>query len=268
MIGRALQQSSREAIDEASRQESIRTRRVLTTKDQSMKKRLLSTFGVIAMLMTFMSPAAHATAGPSSLRRLAVAQTQLLFKYFDGPSQIASPRSCNQGQSDEGVHGVFLLPTKIASHGDRSFQCNIEAKAVLVDLGGGFASEDKRGDTYTLKNGKVLLFKKADLPRICDDAIRYFPTSAPATVDNRKITGTTVITANFTVKVNPGSASSPNAPFYQDSVDLGHAGSLAACYFGHKAIVPLSPGHHVIRVDLSSISPATHFTYNINVKRD
>ena len=233
-----------------------------------MKMRLLGAFGLMALLMTFVSPAAHAAAGSSSFQRLAAAQTQLLFKYFDGPSQIASPRTCNQGQDDEGFHGVFLLPTKISSHGDRSFQCNIEAKAVLVDLGGGFASEDKRGDTYTLTNGKVLTFKKSVLPRICDDAIRYFPKSAPATIDNRKITGTKVITTNFTVKINPGSASSPNAPFYQDSVDLGHAGSLAACYFGHKAIVPLSPGHHVIRVDLTSISPATHFTYNINVERD
>jgi len=58
----------------------------------------------------------------------------------------------------------------------------------------------------------------------------------------------------------------PSGQFWQDSVDLGHPGKLAASYCGWKAEVPLRQGRHVIRVDLTDVAGApTHFTYNITV---
>jgi len=80
-------------------------------------------------------------------------------------------------------------------------------------------------------------------------------------VDGNAVSGTQVSTPAFTAKVIP-----PSGQLWQDSVDLGHPGTLAASYCGWKAEVPLRQGRHVIRVDLSNVAGAsTHFTYNITV---
>jgi hypothetical protein len=47
---------------------------------------------------------------------------------------------------------------------------------------------------------------------------------------------------------------------------VGHPGTLTACYAGFKTLVRVAPGHHVLRVDLSSAAGAgTVFTYDLNV---
>ena len=117
---------------------------------------------------------------------------------------------------------MYLLPRLSFGSGDETFWCKIRTDAVLVDLGGKVATEDNRGDTYALASGELLTFTKANLTRICDDALRFSPVSAPATLDTRPIAGRPVSTPTFTVKVNPGTVANPNAPYCQDSIDLGH----------------------------------------------
>ena len=133
-------------------------------------------------------------------------------------------------------------------------------------MGGYIVTEDARSDdTYQLQSGEVVLFTRANLARICADALRLTPVPAPATLDGRALSGRPVSTPTFTVKVNPGTADQPNTPYYQDSIDVGHPGRLTACYSGQKALVHLKPGRHVLRVDLTGEGLPTRFTYYIDV---
>jgi hypothetical protein len=230
---------------------------------------LLATLVALAALILQLVaiPQAQAASGPKRLQRLAADQTQLLFRFYNGQPQTASPPTCSQRQGDRRRHGVLLLPTLSFGSGDAIFTCKTNARAVLLDLAGATVSEDNRGDTWTLADGEILDFARENLPRICDDVLRVIP-AASATLDDVAITPTPVVTRNFIVKVNPGADNTPGSPLYQDSIDLGHPGRLAACYSGYKALVPISPGHHVIHVDLSAIVGApTEFTYDLTVKR-
>lgn len=201
------------------------------------------------------------------MQGLATKQTQLLFEFYHGDQQSASPETCNASPENNDQTDVFLLPTLSFVGGDHAFECNnIKAKAVLVDLGGFVPIEDTTGDTYTTADGTTLHFVKNDLERICDDVVKTsLPEPVPATVDARPIHGTPVSTGTFSVKINPD-ANSP-FPFYSDSRKLHHTGSLNACYAGRKALVPLNPGKHLIDVDLTSLfgptGPSTHFTYKV-----
>jgi hypothetical protein len=182
----------------------------------------------------------------------------LLSRYHAG--QVSSPSACLHGQV---VHGsVYLLPTLSFGSGNKIFRCRIRARAVLLDLGGAVATEDNDpNDTYTLSDGKVLRFTRQNLEPICDDALKYFPAPAPATVDGDAISGVQVSTAAFIARVNRHSGT-----YWQQSVALGHPGRLAASYCGWKAVVHLHTGHHVIKVDLSRAAGApTHFVYRIDV---
>jgi hypothetical protein len=215
---------------------------------------------VVTALMSAVG-VAEASTGPVRLQLLAEAQTKLLLSQYHGPPQAASPAECNTGQDPAGVAGVFLLPTLSFGSGDQTFTCQVKTGSVLVDLGGAVATEDARGDTYTTASGEVLLFTRANLERICDDVLLSFPPAAPATVDGNRVSGTQVSTPAFTAKVL-----SSSGQLWQDSVDLGHPGKLAASYCGWKAKVPLRQGRHVIQVDLSNVAGApTIFTYNITV---
>jgi hypothetical protein len=231
-----------------------------------MKRLYWAVVGSVVLMVVFgLAPTAEATSGSVQLQRLAVAQTQLLFDYYHGAPQAISPERCNQGQGENGDDGVFLLPANSFGSGNRTLGCVSRTKSVLLDLGGGVATEDARGDTYELADGTLLTYTRANLQAICNDAIRYF-TGVPATLDGQPISGTSVITRNFLVKVNPD-ASAPGLPYYQDSIDLGHPGRLAGCYTGTKALLRVAPGRHVITVDLSGLTGApTTFTYIIKVE--
>jgi hypothetical protein len=237
--------------------------------EAGMKTRaLLATFVALAALVLplLAVPQAQAASGPKRLQRLAGDQTQLLFRFYNGQPQTASPPTCSQRQSRRHRH-VLLLPTLSFGSGDATFTCKTHARRVFIDLGGFTVTEDHRGDTYELADGEILDFARANLPRICDDALRLV-TAAPATLDNVAIVPTPVATRNVIVRVNPGADNNPGGPLYQDSIDLGHPGRLAACFTGYKALVPISRGHHVIHVDLSAIVGApTEFTYHLVVKR-
>jgi hypothetical protein len=231
---------------------------------------LAATIGLTAMFS--LSPAvAHSATGPARVQRLAAAQTQLLLRNLrtEVGVQTASPTRCNQDQDNDVTRGTFLLPTLAGGKGSRQFRCRIEARRVLVDLGGAFVTEDDRaaaGSVWTTANGEVLPFTRANLERICDDIRpRLYPAPAPATVDGKPIAGATAVsTQPFSAKVRRSSGL-----LYQDSVDLGHPGRLATTYCGWKAIVPLKRGRHVIRVDLSKLAPPTTvFTYKIKVADD
>ena len=207
---------------------------------------------------------ASASTGPVRLQRLAQQQTKLLFKELTAPNQIASPATCNEGQRPDGIAGVFMLPTLSFGSGDATFTCHVTTRRVLVDLGGDVATEDDRDDTYTTADGQVLLFTRRNLEAICADALRFFPSPAPATVDSTSVGGTQVSTPAFEVAVNPNAP----APYWQDSLALGHPGRLAASYCGWKSTIRLTTGRHVIQVDLSGVTGApTHFTYDITVGR-
>jgi hypothetical protein len=230
---------------------------------------LLATLVALAALIlpSLVIPQAQAASGPNRLQRLAADQTQLLFRFYNGQPQTASPPTCRQRQGNRHRHRVLLLPTLSFGSGNATFTCKTHARAALIDLAGATVTEDHRGDTWTLENGEILDFARANLPRICDDVLRFIP-AASATLDNVAITPTPVVTRNFNVRVNPGADNNPGGPLYQDSIDLGHPGRLAACYSGYKALVPISRGHHVIHVDLSVIVGApTEFTYDLIVKR-
>jgi hypothetical protein len=227
---------------------------------------------LVTALITVSAGAANAATGPIGLQRLAAAQTKLLLGHLKTPvgKQTASPNRCNEGQDADGTKGTFLLPTLAGGSGNLTFNCHVEAREVLVDLGGAFATEDDRASDpldpslWTTANGDVLAFTKANLERICDDILpRFFSAPAKATVDGGPLPGATPIsTTPFTSRIRP-----TTGQLYQDSVDLHHPGTLATTYCGWKARVSLAPGHHVITVDLSNVAgSATVFIYNINVE--
>lgn len=156
------------------------------------------------------------------------------------------------------------MPTNTFGSGSRTLHCSVNTHSVLLDLGGGVVSEDARSDTYTLANGTVLRFKRKNLQAICDDAARLF-TGVPATLDGQPISGTSVVTRNFTITVNRD-AHAPGLPYYQDSVDLGHPGRLTACFTGTKALLRLTSGRHVITADHSGlVGEPTKYTYLVEV---
>lgn len=240
-----------------------------------MKIRHWTLAAMVVILVTVLGPPAQAAPGLGSIERLAVAQTQLLFKFYNGQPQFASPQTCSEGQDKDGTDGVFLLPTLSFVGADMTFRCKIATKSVLVDLGGAIPTEDDRASAppplgpsvYELKNGKIVPFTKDNLQTICRDLRRFFPTPAPATLDGHRLKGVLVTTRNFTDKINKDANDPPLLPFFQDSKDLGHPGRLTSCYTGHKALVVLKSGDHVITVDLSGFTgtPA-HFTYKIQVR--
>ncbi len=227
----------------------------------TVKARMIGTVIVAALSVAVSGGVAEAASGPIGLQRDAQAQTELLFDHYFGPPQNASPVACDEGHGAKGSLGEFLLPTLSFGSGDASFTCHIRTHRVVLDLGGAIATEDKRGDTYTTAGGQVLLFTRANLQAICDDVLRFYPSGAPATVDNNPVTGSQLSTTVFSVDANHGAS-----PYYQDSVDLGHPGRVAACFAGWKAEIPLTRGHHLIQVDLSAAAGApTHFRYDITV---
>jgi hypothetical protein len=208
--------------------------------------------------------AAVAATGPVHLQRLAAEQTKLLFSHYHGSPQVASPATCSYGDEADEAR-PFLLPTLSFGAGNAGFSCHLETRTALLDLGGFTVTEDNTGDTYPLPNGENVPFTRANLERICDDALlRLVPAPAPATLDGKPIVGTPVSTSVFEVKVLRSAAF-----FWQQSVAVGHPGRLAATFCGWKALVPLAPGPHVIKVDLSGITGSpTHFTYRLLVEHD
>jgi hypothetical protein len=217
----------------------------------------------IAATLAAIPCAAHADTGPKRTQLLAVAQTELVFLNLTQPDQVASPASCDRGQPASGVLGLFMLPQYVSGTGDFTFDCKLKTRTVLLDLGSAAATEDATGNTYTLADGTELPFRPKTLERICDDVLATgFTTPAPATLDGRPISGTAVSTPAFPVLVHRGAP----APLWQDSVDVGHPGRLAAAYCGWKAQLKLAPGRHTIVVDLGSVAPGpARFIYNIRV---
>jgi hypothetical protein len=217
----------------------------------------------IAAVAAALPAAAHADTGPKRTQLLAVAQTELVFLNLTQPQQVASPASCDQGQPSRGVFGLFMLPQYVSGTGDFTFDCKLKTRDVLLDLGSAAATEDATDNTYTLADGTELPFRPKTLERICDDVLATgFTAPAPATLDGRPISGTAVSTPAFPVLVHRGAP----PPLWQDSIDVGHPGRLAASYCGWKAQLKLSPGRHVITVDLSDVAPGpTRFIYNLRV---
>lgn len=235
----------------------------------------ITTLTLLAVIFVTNAPTAAAAEGRHrpDLERLAIAQSQLLFKFHNDPLQTASPLKCGQGQSRDGVDGVFMLPTLSFVGGNQTFQCVTNAKAVLVDRGGFTVTEDPRfpQSAYPLSgvDAPGIAFSKENLQTICADVIPFTELhAAPAKVDGAALRDDPdpVTTRNFAVKINEG-ADTPDQPFFSDSEKLGHAGRLTSCYAGYKNIVQLSPGHHAIEVDLSGLTGIpTTFVYKINVR--
>ncbi len=225
-----------------------------------MRTRIIVSAAVVLALA--LPGMAHASTGPKRLQLLAAGQTELMFAYLTG-TQAASPSRCDQGQPPSGIFGEYFLPTLSFGSGDASFDCRITARNVVLDLGGAIASEDASGDSWTTADGTKLPFTRRNLERICDDVLRVFPASAPATLDGKPIAGTQVSTPAIPVLVHKGAP----APLYQDSVDLHHPGLLAVSSCGWKAELRLTPGRHVIVTDLTDAAGApTHFTYTLTVR--
>jgi len=217
----------------------------------------------IAAVAAAIPAAAHADTGPKRTQLLAVAQTELVFLNLTQPQQVASPASCDRGQPPSGVLGLFMLPQYVSGTGDSTFDCKLKTRNVLLDLGSAAATEDATGNTYTLADGSELPFRPKTLERICDDVLATaFTAPAPATLDGNPISGVAVSTPAFPVLVHRGAP----PPLWQDSIDVGHAGRLAASYCGWKAQLKLTPGRHTIVVDLSNVAPGpARFIYNIRV---
>jgi hypothetical protein len=218
----------------------------------------------IAAIFAAIPSAAHADTGPRSAQVLAIAQTELVFLNLNQPDQVASPASCDRGQPSFGVLGLFMLPQYVSGTGDYTFDCKLKTRNVLLDLGSAAATEDATQNSYTLADGTELLFRPKTLERICDDVLATgFTAPAPATLDGKPISGAfAVSTPAFPVPVHRGAP----PPLWQDSIDVGHAGRLAASYCGWKAQLRLSPGRHTIVVDLGNVAPGpARFIYNIRV---
>jgi hypothetical protein len=228
--------------------------------------RILASLCAAALLVTLPAASSEAATGPKRLQELAQAQTQLLMADYQGPGQVASPPTCARHQSSM---GVYLLPTlsfNDSSGPEQLFTCAINQRKVLLDLAGAVVTEDPRHSTsfYVLADGTKLIFTRQNLERICDDYVVRFAEQAEATLDGDPITGTRVSTKPFIVHVNRG-ADTPGAPFYTDSVGLGHPGRLAATYCGFKAELHLTRGSHTIVVNLFGPSQPVTFRYNLLV---
>jgi hypothetical protein len=223
----------------------------------------IRTVVAIAAVAAAIPAAAHADTGPKRTQLLAIAQTELVFLNLTQPDQVASPASCDRGQPSSGVFGLFMLPQYVSGTGDSTFECKLKTRNVLLDLGSAAATEDATDNTYTLADGTELPFRPKTLERICDDVLATgFTAPAPATLDGKAISGVAVSTPAFPVLVRRGAP----PPLWQDSVDVGHAGRLAASYCGWKAQLQLSPGRHTIVVDLGNVAPGpARFIYNIRV---
>jgi hypothetical protein len=217
----------------------------------------------IAAVAAALPAAAQADTGSKRTQLLAVAQTELVFLNLTQPQQVASPASCDRGQPSRGVFGLFMLPQYVSGTGDYTFDCKLTTRNVLLDLGSAAATEDATDNTYTLADGTELPFRPKTLERICDDVLATaFTAPAPATLDGAPISGAAVSTPAFPVLVRRGAP----PPLWQDSIDVGHAGRLAASYCGWKAQLKLTPGRHTIVVDLGNVAPGpTRFIYNIKV---
>jgi len=219
-----------------------------------------------AVLTLLAAPMADADSSGKRLERLAIAQSQQLFEYYQGEPQPASPMFCWQAQSKD---GVLLLPAASFWGGDRDFRCKVSTRSVLVDLGGYIPTEDKRYETstYELANHEIVTFARKNLTRICDDLLPKL-TPAIATLDGVAISGTPISTRTFSSKINR-SANDELLPFYQDSIDVGHPGRLTSCFTGFKAIVPVTAGHHILQVDLTELfgGTSTVMTYYLFVTR-
>ena len=236
---------------------------------------VLATLGCLAAVTITQSASADPQAGPSTsasdLQLLAQRQTNLLLKYYEGEN--LSPSKCGQGQSSGGVDGVFLLPVLSFTPGDRTINCETNARSVLVDLSGFAITEDDRfpASSYPL-HGETVPFTPENLQPICDDLIATgaLGNPAPATLDGHGlITGPLIDSGLFTAKVNRHAQIPGDADLYADSVDLGHPGRLATVFCGFKAVVPLAPGTHTIVVDYTGHpfpDVSTVFTYHITVK--
>ena len=188
-----------------------------------MRSRTAAIAAAVTALVALQPGAAEAATGPKPLQRLAAAQTQLLLSHLKAPlgEQIVSPWRCNEGQSEKGTNGTFLLPTSGGAAGKVSVTCNwVKAHHVLVDLGGFVVTEDKRfkqGSFSRAQRPEAAVHEgepRTDLrrrPALCAQA-------RTRTSDGRKLTGATrVSTAPFTSRVKP-----VTKLLYQDSVDLGH----------------------------------------------
>ena len=139
---------------------------------------------------------------------------------------------------------------------------------VVLDLGGLVAHERASTVPYTTTPSEVLLYRRANLERICDDLLRFLRLPPPAFLDDTQaVHAMQVSTRAFNVGVAPGAPGS----FYQDSVGRGHSGRLAVSYRGWKARHPAhtrSTRHHSSFSTPSTPFPEpTYFTYNITVGR-
>jgi hypothetical protein len=230
----------------------------------------------VALMQTASAePQARSSSSTTDLANLAQRQTDLLQKFFKG--QHVSPSKCGQGQSSQGIDGVFLLPTLSFSPGDRTVTCAINARSVLLDMGGFTITEDDRFDQGSFylftPDGPRVPFTRANLEPICDDLIsdQTFSALATATLDgDSPITGAVLDSGVFSSRVNRHAVVPGGADLYADSVALGHPGRLGTVFCGAKAKVDLSPGRHTIVLDYGTFAggpPSTVLTYHITVKR-
>jgi hypothetical protein len=75
-----------------------------------MRLRTIACAVTTVVLLALSIGSAAATTAPTHLQKLAQQQTSLALKFYKG--QNVSPPKCGQGQSSNGVDGVFLLPCR------------------------------------------------------------------------------------------------------------------------------------------------------------
>jgi hypothetical protein len=196
---------------------------------------------------------ASASPGPSTGMRVqvyAAKQTQLLYAGLDAATNGLSPKTCQRGSGPTAA--VTFLPVNWRGGTDATVSCSVVAgDDVVVDLGGSVANEDPIPPCGPFPDG----FPARELVTIMR---KYLPPSrvtSTATFDGRPIKALPVITPVMQVHVQasyPGDGFCGGLTLYQESVDLGHPGRLAAVYSGKKGIVSMpSPGSHVLVLDLS-----------------
>lgn len=224
-------------------------------------------------------PAAVANAtprGPADLQQDAVIQSIWWSDMLDttpAGHYSTSPLGCDARQP--GKLRNFYLPVNVgpAIDGDPmsiTLNCDVsQGRPVVLDLGGFIPFEDNNFDstdpfTYWLIGTEKVPFTASNLGRICDDIIATdigeFSTST-ARLDGRLLSKTLVVTPNFDLQPRPGNLLGA----YEESIELGHRGRLAAAYCGYKAkITNLSRGLH--RLVLTVGASGRTIRYNIHVR--
>lgn len=232
-----------------------------------MRNRLVLSLAVGATAALFGNAPAGAATAPKGLQRLAAEQTQLWENGIAAQTPL-SPTTCTRGSAhDDDVVFLPVLTQFGVANNALTVSCTVRRDSDLVlDVGGAILTEDANvctadpaTDPCYKVNGVDTPFRPATLPAIGAQILTDFAPFATATLDGKALPAQRILTSVFPLCI-PADAFQ-----YQDSMNLGHPGVLAAAYAGDKVVIDhLRKGRHTIVVTNSAFGSS--ITYHLTVR--